>query len=109
MQRRRIPPQAGAVAKDLLSLMPEVRLFADNYNHLCEFPTVFYAIALVIVLTGHADDMHVLCSRSFVLLRVLHSAVHVSFNVVSIRFTLFMLSWFALAAMILREAAAFYF
>jgi hypothetical protein len=109
MIRRRIHPQQGAVAKDLGALLPEVRLFADNYNNLCEAPTVFYAAALVAIVTGQADFTHVVCARAYLFFRVLHSIVHVTVNRVILRFALFMLSWLPLAVMIIREAAWLYF
>ena len=109
MIRRKIPAQAGAVARDLGALLPDVRCFADNYNHLCEAPTVFYAISGAIVLLGHADTLHVACARVYLALRIMHSIVHVSGNVVIVRFLLFVLSWMALGVMILREAISLFF
>lgn len=106
MIRRKIDPQKGAVAKDLGALLPEVRCFADNYNHLCEAPTVFYAISGVVVLSGHADPLHVICARAYLAFRVLHSIIHVTSNVVVLRFLLFLLSWLVLGVMIVREAIA---
>lgn len=84
----------------------EVRRVADNYNHLFEAPTVFYAVTLAIVLLGLADPLHVMCAWAFVLLRVLHSVVQATANKVVVRFSLFALSWVAMGIMIVRAAMA---
>jgi hypothetical protein len=82
----------------------EVRRVADNYNHLFEAPTLFYAITLTIVLLGLADGLHVICAWAYVVLRVAHSLVQATANKVVVRFSLFALSWIALGAMIVRAA-----
>ena len=84
----------------------EVRRVADNYNHLFEAPTIFYAVTLAIVLLGLADSLHVICAWAFVLLRVLHSLVQSTVNRVMLRFALFALSWVAMGTMIVRAAFA---
>ena len=39
-----------------MQLLPsEVRRIADNYNHLFEQPTLFYALAITIAVAGHVD------------------------------------------------------
>jgi hypothetical protein len=82
----------------------EVRRVADNYNHLFEAPTIFYAVTLAIVLLGLADPLHVMCAWAFVILRVLHSVVQATVNKVMVRFSLFALSWVAMGIMIVRAA-----
>ena len=84
----------------------EVRRVADNYNHLFEAPTLFYAVTLAIVLLGLADPLHVMCAWAFVVLRVLHSIVQATANKVVVRFSLFALSWVATGIMIVRAALA---
>jgi hypothetical protein len=104
--------RAGMVAQDardtsaLKSLPPEVTQIADNYNHLFEQPTLFYAVAISIAVLGHVDAVHVACAWAFTALRVLHSAVQATINIVNIRFALFGLAWIALAVMIVRELLA---
>jgi hypothetical protein len=84
----------------------EVRRVADNYNHLFEAPTLFYAIAITVVLLGLADGLHVICAWAYVGLRVAHSIVQATVNRVVVRFSLFALSWVALGTMIVRAALA---
>lgn len=80
----------------------EVRRVADNYNHLFEAPTVFYAVVLAIVMAGLADPVHAAAAWAFVGARVLHSLVQATLNRVIVRFLLFALSWLALALLIVR-------
>jgi hypothetical protein len=84
----------------------EVRRVADNYNHLFEAPTLFYAVAITIVLLGLADGLHVICAWAYVGLRVLHSLVQATANKVVVRFSLFALSWVALGTMLVRAVLA---
>jgi hypothetical protein len=49
-----------------MQLLPsEVRRIADNYNHLFEQPTLFYAIALTIAVAGHVDTWAVNLAWAF--------------------------------------------
>ena len=88
-----------------MQLLPsEVRRIADNYNHLFEQPTLFYAIALTIAVAGHVDAVAVNLAWAFVGLRVVHSLVQSTVNIVLLRFGIFVISWLVLIALIVREA-----
>lgn len=103
MARLQIDPQDAADTSRLRSILPpEVQRVADNYNHLFEQPTLFYAVAVMIAVIGAVDEIHVACAWIFVALRVAHSCVQATINVVPIRFGIFLLAWIALAVMILR-------
>jgi len=105
MRRARLDPQAAMHPGSLDALPSEARRVADNYNHLFEAPTLFYAMAFYVVVTGNADPVHAACAWAFLGLRVLHSLVQATVNKVMLRFALFSLSWAALGVMIVREAA----
>jgi hypothetical protein len=82
---------------------------ADNYNHLMEQPTVFYATAISLALIGQGNGLNATIAWAYVGLRVAHSLVQILSNRVMYRFALFMLSGIALAALVLHAAlAAFY-
>jgi len=107
MARLGIDPQRAqdtSVLRDLLP--PEVMRVSNNYNHLFEQPTLFYAIAISIAVLGHVDALHVGCAWAYTGLRVAHSLVQATVDIVRIRFGVFTLSWIALAIMIVREALA---
>ncbi len=86
----------------------QVRRVADNYNHLFEAPTIFYAVVLAIVVAGLADAVHAAAAWAFVGFRVLHSLVQATANKVAIRFSLFALSWIACAVLIVRGTLQLY-
>jgi hypothetical protein len=79
---------------------------ADNYNHLMEQPTVFYAVALVIAFTGTGDGLNATLAWAYVALRIAHSLVQVTFNRVVVRFALFMLGTLPLIALTLHALIA---
>ena len=103
MLKAGIPPQQAAHPGSLDVLPAGPRQAADNYNHLMEQPTIFYAAALAIQVAGHTDGWAVKLAWAYVILRVLHSLVQVTVNVVNLRFLLFSLATISLAVMVVRE------
>ena len=87
-------------------LSPEVRWKADNYNHLHEQPTLFYAVAISLTVLGVHDATSVGLAWAYVGLRVVHSLVQATINVIILRFSLFALGSVVLAALAIRAAAA---
>lgn len=85
-------------------LPPQVRWKADNYNHLMEQPTLFYAVALMLAIMGAGDGLNAWLAWSYVGLRVLHSLIQALFNAIAWRFTVFMLSSLCLTALAIRAA-----
>jgi hypothetical protein len=95
----------GSTGASLRDQLPEnVSWKADNYNHLHEAPTVFYAIALVLAMIGQGDGMNALLAWIYVGLRVAHSLVQTTSNRVLVRFVLFALSSLVLMALILHAS-----
>jgi hypothetical protein len=77
---------------------PAVANPSDNLKNLFELPTIFYALVLCLYVTKHVDATFVWAAWLFVGSRVLHSAVHCTFNFVPLRFWLYaggsLLLWF---------------
>ncbi len=73
---------------------------ADNYNHLHEAPTVFYAIALSLAIMGQGDGLNATIAWAYVGLRVAHSLVQILSNRVIVRFGIFILSSIALIMLV---------
>ncbi len=73
---------------------------ADNYNHLHEAPTVFYAVSLVLAMIGQGDNLNATIAWAYVGLRVVHSLVQIFSNRVVLRFVLFILSSIALVMLV---------
>jgi hypothetical protein len=78
--------------EQMAQLPPRVRWKADNYNHLMEQPTVFYAIALTLAQLGAVSETSLMWAWSYVGLRVVHSLVQALSNKIEVRFSLFVLS-----------------
>ncbi len=83
----------------------EIQWKAHNYNHLHEQPTLFYAICLVLAMTGTGNGLNATIAWAYVGLRIAHSLVQATSNRVAARFVLFLLSTACLVA--LTHNAAF--
>ncbi len=93
----------GGAGSDLKAIIPPKQQWpADNYNHLHEQPTIFYAIAITHALIGTGDGVNLTIAWGYVGLRVAHSLVQVLVNRVIVRFTLFSLSSLCLIALTLH-------
>lgn len=87
-------------------LPPRVRWKADNYNHLMEQPTLFYATALTLALLGQGDGLNLVLAWAYVGLRVVHSLIQALINVIILRFAVFMLASSVLVLLAIRAATA---
>ncbi|MEO1659845.1 MAG: MAPEG family protein [Pseudomonadota bacterium] len=102
MQKAQVDPDAAASksAGYLDELLPyNVRCVADNYNHLHEQPTIFYALMMFTALTGGATDMMMYLAYAYVILRVVHTFIQVVLRKIIIRFFIFTLSSLVLFVM----------
>ncbi len=75
---------------------------ADNYNHLHEAPTVFYAVAIVLAMIGQGDNLNATIAWAYVALRIAHSLLQIFSNRVIVRFMLFALSTLALIMLVVH-------
>jgi len=85
-------------------LPPQVRWKADNYNHLMEQPTLFYAVALTLALLGAGDGLNLGLAWCYVGLRIVHSLVQALVNIIMLRFAIFLVASVVLLVMALRAA-----
>ena len=65
---------------------------AHNYAHLMEQPTIFYAIVIALILMGFDHPINVYLAWAYVGLRVVHSLIQATVNIVAYRFLVFTLS-----------------
>ncbi len=72
---------------------------SHNYNHLMEQPTIFYAIALTLALMGFGGGINYWLAWAYVGLRIVHSLIQATVNIVAYRFTIFALASLCLAAL----------
>ena len=106
MQKAKVDPQDAIHANSLSSLPSDVRVVADNYNHLHEQPTIFYALVIYLHLAGEANGLNIALAWGYVALRIMHSFVQIVPKIVMIRFILFSLSTVLLIGLALRGAFA---
>ena len=107
MQKAQIAPDPSLTAADLNARIPaNVRWKADNYNHLMEQPTIFYATALALALAGQGDGLNAALAWGYVGLRVVHSLVQATVNAIMIRFSVFMIGSIVLLVLAVRAVLA---
>lgn len=92
--------------EQMATLPPKVRWKADNYNHLFEQPTLFYAVGIVLALVTRDACTDAMLAWSYVGLRVVHSVLQATINKIEVRFALFFVSSLVLAAMTMRAVLA---
>ena len=91
--------------KELVAqLPPEVNWKADNYNHLMEQPTIFYATAIVLALVDGGNALNGYLAWGYVALRIVHSLIQATVNVIPARFAVFMTASVVLLVMAVRAA-----
>jgi hypothetical protein len=107
IQAGKVAMQPSMTTADLNAMLPpQVRWKADNYNHLMEQPTLFYATALVLALAGAGEGVNLWLAWAYVALRVVHSLVQALGNVIPARFAVFMVASLVLLALAVRAALA---
>ncbi|MEG5000423.1 MAPEG family protein [Microcoleus sp. B4-D4] len=77
---------------------------SDNLKNLFEIPIIFYALVLYLFITKQVDAVYVNAAWVFVVFRALHSAVHCTFNLIILRFYLYLFSTLAVWFIALRAA-----
>jgi len=92
IQAAKIDPNTNIHPGALDKLPASVRVVADNYNHLHEQPTIFYALAFCAHLAGVTDTITIAVAWGYVGLRILHSFVQIILKNVIVRFSIFTLS-----------------
>ena len=90
--------------QQMSELPAKVRWKADNYNHLLEQPTLFYAVTLTLALLGAGEGLNVTLAWCYVGLRLVHSLQQALSNKIEVRFVLFLLSSLVLIALVVRAA-----
>ena len=107
LRMNRIAYDPERPAEEFHAQLPaRVRWKADNYNHLMEQPTVFYAVALSLALLGQGGGTNATLAWVYVGIRVVHSFIQATFNKIEVRFAVFVLSSLLLIALTVNAARA---
>jgi hypothetical protein len=99
--------RVGSKGGDLDGVVePQVQWKAHNHNHLLEQPTLFYAIALALALEGGGDIwINVWLAWAYVALRIVHSLIQATVNVVRWRFLAHLAASLCLLGLTVHAAA----
>lgn len=79
---------------------------AHNYIHLMEQPTLFYAAALLLAFAGWGNGVNAAIAWAYVILRIVHSLIQATSNIVRYRFAVFALSTLCMIALSLHALMA---
>jgi hypothetical protein len=110
MKARRIHPQKLPSSSQMSATLQNTRA-ADHYRNLFEMPVLFYALCLALLATQAVSSGFVLAAWAYVALRVVHAVIHLGYNTVMHRFTVFALSstllvlmWIVFVVQLLQRA-----
>ena len=92
MRRKRIHPQAAANSVQMAARLENVQA-ADNFRNLFEVPVLFYALVAIALATHHAPAWLSVGAWLYVLLRVVHSLIHCTYNKVMHRLSVFLVGF----------------
>lgn len=102
---RKLSPQDLAIPGAFTEISPpDVSNPSDNLKNLFEIPIIFYVLVLYLFVTKQVDAVYVNAAWVFVGFRALHSAVHCTFNLVILRFCLYLVSTIAVWFIAIRAA-----
>jgi hypothetical protein len=105
IQRMKMRLDPNAPRGEQMNTLPaNVRWKADNYNHLMEQPTIFYAVALALALMGAGGGINLTLAWTYVGMRVVHSLVQSLVNKIEVRFSIFFLSSIVLIGLVWNAA-----
>ena len=62
---------------------------ANNYNHLMEQPTLFYAVCFALQFLDQAHPINIGLAWLYVVIRIVHSLVQATVNIIPLRFFIF--------------------
>jgi hypothetical protein len=98
---RRNPPRAEDIAtgEAAMRYFTPVEMPANNLRNLFEMPVLYFALVPLLLITHHANHLQVLLAWIFVVLRALHSFIHIGPKKVMPRFMIYLASCITLSAM----------
>lgn len=104
IRRNAIDPQKLQDRAAAHALLPDSANASNNLKNLFELPVLFYAAVLLSLVLMIQDPALVRLAWGFVLLRIVHSTVHCTYNNVTHRFIAYALSSVLLLLLWLRLA-----
>ena len=102
MKSKRIHPQRTKSRSMTHGVLTDSETAANNYANLFESPVLFYTAILLTLILMVQDSILVALAWTYVCSRYLHSFIHITYNRVMHRFSVFIFSSFVLLAMWVR-------
>jgi hypothetical protein len=98
---RRNPPQPADFAHGdaAMRYFRPVEMPGNNLRNLFEIPVLYFALVPLLLVTHHAGHIQVALAWAYVVLRAIHSLIHVGPNPVIPRFLAYLASCVVLSAM----------
>jgi hypothetical protein len=106
---QKIRPQDLAAPSPVVHIWPPaVSNPSDNLKNLFEIPVLFYVLVLYLFITKQVDAIYVNAAWVFVVFRALHSIVHCTFNLIMLRFYLYLFATLAVWFIAIRAAFIYF-
>jgi hypothetical protein len=102
MLNNKIHPQRVQNRDGMRQLLQPVTTPSDHFHNLLELPLLFYIATILIWSLQLSDNGYLVMGWLYVLLRFMHSAIHLSYNKVMHRLYAFAASFFVLLLIWLR-------
>ena len=98
----------GGRGEQLNGVLPDnVMWKSHNYTHLLEQPTLFYAVVVILAVSGAGTGINLQLAWAYVVLRVIHSLWQATVNtIMPVRFGLFFLSTLCLIVLAINALRA---
>lgn len=92
MKDNRVHPEK-LKSQSAKSLLPEdAHIPAENFTNIFEMPVLFYVWVAFVFMTESLNPTLLVMAFTYAALRAMHSAIHLSYNRVMHRFTVYMIS-----------------
>jgi hypothetical protein len=101
MQKAKVRP--GEATKAQMEALPSANV-ASNYNHLHEQPTLFYTICFALQFLDQAHETNIGLAWLYVVLRIVHSLIQATVNIIMIRWLVFMAASIVLGVLTVQAA-----
>lgn len=102
--RQKIKPASLRTRAGSERFSESVNLPAENFQNLLEVPVLFYVVATFLFITHSVDAFYLLLAWIFVGLRYVHTFIHITYNNVLHRFSVYTVSFVVLMVIWARLA-----
>lgn len=102
MQKKKIHPQRADTRANSSQVFKDAAAVSDNYHNQLETPVLFYVVILLTLMLLIQDYILVALAWTYVGLRYVHAFIHITYNRVLHRFTVFVFGSLVLFALWLR-------